>query len=397
MSGLRPVDEVLDQLLGLVQPTETTETRKLDDALNCCAAADIQSPVDVPPADNSAMDGYAFNHASTPSDAWLGVSDRIPAGQVGSPLVPGTLARIFTGAPVPDGADTVVMQENTEAEGDRVRVLQLPASGANVRARGQDIRQGSTLIARGDCLNSQHLGLIASVGISEVLVFRPLRVAIMSTGDELVEPGGSLAPGQIFNSNRYALGALLRDMGFEVADLGIVADTPQDTETALAQAARQADVILTTGGVSVGEEDHVKNAVEKLGRLELWKLAIKPGKPLAYGEVAGTPMFGLPGNPVSTFVTFMIVARPYLRAMQGLNQVANKALHLPAGFSFKGGGRREYLRVRTRIDQNGRLVLEKFAEQGSGIMSSVVWADGLAEVDIGQQVLEGDLLKVFPL
>jgi len=397
LSGLRPVDEVLDQLLDLVRPTEITETRKLDEALNCCAAADIQSLVDVPPADNSAMDGYALNHAATPTDAWLEVSDRIPAGQVGRPLARKTLARIFTGAPIPDGADTVVMQENTESDGDRVRVLQLPEPGANVRARGQDIQQGSTLVARGDCLNAQSLGLIASVGIPEVLVFRPLKIAIMSTGDELVEPGGSLAPGQIFNSNRYALGGLLRGMGFEVTDLGIVADTPRDTEAALVGAAAQADVILTTGGVSVGEEDHVKSAVEKLGRLELWKLAIKPGKPLAYGEVAGKPFFGLPGNPVSTFVTFMIVARPYLRAMQGLRQVANAAVHLPAGFSFKGGGRREYLRVRSRPDASGRLVLEKFPEQGSGIMSSVVWADGLAEVDIGQEINDGDLLKVFPL
>ena len=397
MSGLRPVDEVLGQLLKLVQPTAEVEQRALDEALNCCLAQDIVSAIDVPPADNSAMDGFAFCHDQVAEGNWLEVSDRVPAGQVGKPLVPGTAARIFTGAPIPPAADTVVMQENTEIEGERVRILKLPDRGANVRSQGQDIEAGGILLSTGDLLDAQSLGLIASVGVAAVEVFRPLRVAIMSTGDELVEPGGKTGPGQIFSSNRYALSGLVKALGMETVDLGIVADTPEETESALTNAAESADIILTTGGVSVGEEDHVKNAVEKLGRLDIWKLAIKPGKPLAYGVVNNTPLFGLPGNPVSTFVTFLIVARPYLRAMQGLTSIANRVYQLPAAFSLKGGSRREYFRVQIRRDANGRDVLQKFPNQGSGIMSSVVWADGLAEVDIDQVVNEGDLLNVYPI
>ena len=340
------------------------------------------------------MDGYAVQWASISENQWLEVSARVPAGSVGEEIRSGTAVRIFTGAPIPAGADTVVMQENCEAEENRVRIHELPELGANVRARGQDLKAGATVLQSGERLTAQSLALLASVGCAEVKVFKPLRVAIMSTGDELVEPGGRLAEGQIFNSNRFALEGLIRGLGMEVVDLGIVEDTPDATDRILRQAAERADLIVSTGGVSVGEEDHVKSAVERLGHLDLWKLAIKPGKPLAFGSVLGKPFFGLPGNPVSTFVTFVIVARPFLLAMQGAASSRSRGMPIPSGFSFRGGSRREYLRVRVCENSEGDPYLEKFANQGSGVMTSVAWADGLAEVEIGQQVEPGDKLRV---
>ena len=394
--SLRPVDEVVDQLLGLVKPTGKSELRTIDKAVNCCAAKNIQSPISVPPADNSAMDGYAIAYADANLQSSYRVSARIPAGYVGSRLASGTVARIFTGAEIPVGADTVVMQENTELAGDEVKLLSLPDQFENVRSKGQDIAAGSLIISKGDLLSARTLSLVASVGVAQVEVATPLRIAIMSTGDELVEPGNPVAPGQIYNSNRYALSAMLRNMGMKVIDLGIVADTPEATEQALLDAASMSDCILTSGGVSVGEEDHVKAAVEKLGQLELWKLSIKPGKPLAYGEVQGVPFFGLPGNPVSTFVTFHIVARQYLLAMQGLSDYKPFCVTGVSDFSFKGGGRREYLRVQTQ-NIEGQTRLSKFPNQGSGIMTSVVWADALAMVEAGQVVRPGDRLTIYPL
>lgn len=397
MSGLRPVDETIDALLALVRPVADVETRALDAARGLCLAEDVVSQVNVPPADNSAMDGYVFRYGDVESGAWLPVSARIAAGQVGQSLASGTLARIFTGAPVPDDADTVVMQEDTEDRDGEVRITAMPDKGANVRQRGQDIQQDSIVARAGSKLTPALLGLIASVGVASIQVRRPLRIAMMSTGDELVEPGAVAGPGSIYNSNRYALAALLRSCGFEVEDLGIVIDTAEATETALLRAAESADCIITTGGVSVGEEDHVKAAVEKLGRIELWKLAIKPGKPLAFGEVNGVPFFGLPGNPVSTFVTFLIVARPYLLATQGFADFHYPTFFATAGFRFKGGSRREYLRIRLTRSVDGDLMAEMFGNQGSGVMSSVAWADALAEVEIGQQVEPGDRLRIYPL
>ena len=397
MSGLRPVDEAIEHLLREVTPTTQTEILGLESALGRCVAGNVHSPVDVPPADNSAMDGYAVRLESITEGQWLPVSMRIPAGYTGGHLEPGTAARIFTGASVPDGADSVVMQENCESRTDEVKVVELPASGANIRRRGQDIESGAVVAAMGEELTPQMLSLIASIGVPEVQVFKPLKIAILSTGDELVEPGKPLEPGQIYNSNRYALSGLIRRMGMQVIDLGIVADTPEATDGALVTAAEAADIVITTGGVSVGEEDHVKSAVERLGHLDIWKLAIKPGKPLAFGEVSGVPFFGLPGNPVSTFVTFLIVARPYLLAAQGFRKTFPNAVELPANFEFKGGGRREYLRVRFSVDDQNRTVLDKFPNQGSGIMSSVVWADGLAVVEVGQQVRPGDRLTVYAI
>ena len=394
MSKLRPVEEAIDHLLAKVSRTEQTEIRGLSDALGLYLTEPVISDLDVPPADNSAMDGYAVQLASISENQWLEVSARVPAGSVGEEIRSGTAVRIFTGAPIPAGADTVVMQENCEAEENRVRIHELPELGANVRERGQDLKAGATVLQSGERLTAQSLALLASVGCAEVKVFKPLRVAIMSTGDELVEPGGRLAEGQIFNSNRFALEGLIRGLGMEVVDLGIVEDTPDATDRILRQAAERADLIVSTGGVSVGEEDHVKSAVERLGHLDLWKLAIKPGKPLAFGSVLGKPFFGLPGNPVSTFVTFVIVARPFLLAMQGAASSRSRGMPIPSGFSFRGGSRREYLRVRVCENSEGDPYLEKFANQGSGVMTSVAWADGLAEVEIGQQVEPGDKLRV---
>jgi len=394
LSKLRPVEEAIDHLLAKVSRTEQTEIRGLSDALGLYLTEPVISDLDVPPADNSAMDGYAVQLASISENQWLEVSARVPAGSVGEEIRSGTAVRIFTGAPIPAGADTVVMQENCEAEENRVRIHELPELGANVRARGQDLKAGATVLQSGERLTAQSLALLASVGCAEVKVFKPLRVAIMSTGDELVEPGGRLAEGQIFNSNRFALEGLIRGLGMEVVDLGIVEDTPDATDRILRQAAERADLIVSTGGVSVGEEDHVKSAVERLGHLDLWKLAIKPGKPLAFGSVLDKPFFGLPGNPVSTFVTFVIVARPFLLAMQGAASSRPGGMQIPSGFSFRGGSRREYLRVRVCENSEGDPYLEKFANQGSGVMTSVAWADGLAEVEIGQQVEPGDKLRV---
>ena len=397
MKGLRPVDEAILDLLDRVKVSQEKELKPLNTALGLYAAENILSPVNVPPADNSAMDGYAVQLASIRANDWLKISDRVPAGSVGISMEPGTAARIFTGAPIPEGADTVVMQENCEFEQGRVRILAMPEMGANVRECGQDLLMGSTVVRRGERLTPQLLALLASVGCVEVAVCKPLRIAILSTGDELVEPGGELAPGQIFNSNRFALDGLIRGLGMESVDLGIIEDNPKATEQALRQAVKRADLIVSTGGVSVGEEDHVKSAVEHLGEIDLWKLAIKPGKPMAFGHVLGKPFFGLPGNPVSTFVTFLIVARPYLLAMQGAAEFRSESIMIPAAFSFSGGSRREYLRVRIIETEAGEPCLERFANQGSGIMTSVAWADGLAEIDIGQEVSAGDRLRFYKI
>lgn len=392
MNTLRSVSEVFTQLMDDMRPTTAIESRSLDDTLGCTLATDIRSGVNVPPADNSAMDGYAVAFDSVKAGEPVAVVDRIPAGYTGKPLAAGTAARIFTGASMPDGADTVVIQEDTETDGDTIKITEMPARGDNVRPVGQDISEGSVVLSAGSILTPASLGLVASIGINRLDVFRPLKVAIMSTGDELVEPGGELQPGQIYNSNRFVLGGLLRQLGMDVIDLGIVADDPDVTESALRQAAKRSDCILTSGGVSVGEEDHVKGVVEKLGHLNIWKLAIKPGKPLAYGRVLDVPFFGLPGNPVSTFVTFVVLATPYLKAMQGLRNYQHQLSQAVADFSFNAGRRQEYLRVKLSGDN-----AEKFPNQGSGILTSVTWADALAVVEPGTQVNKGDTLSILPL
>ncbi|MEX2488951.1 MAG: gephyrin-like molybdotransferase Glp [Pseudomonadales bacterium] len=395
-SSLVSVDQVIETLLEGVVPISANESVKLDEAIGRVLADDISSPLDVPPADNSAMDGYALDvdDLTIKEGGVYQVSDRIAAGQVGQPLQPGTFARIFTGAHIPPRANAVVMQENTEIMDDGVKLNVVPQKYANIRPRGQDLAEGDIVLSRGQRLRPQDVGLMASVGFGECPVFRRLKVAIMSTGDELVEPPGPVREGQIFNSNRYTLVAMLRQLGMEVVDLGIVADTPEATEAALLKGAEEADCIFSSGGVSVGEEDYVKSSVEKLGSIDIWRIAIKPGKPMAFGSVGETPFVGLPGNPVSTFVTFFVIARPWLLKFQGCNRVYNECFHAVSAFDFDGGKRREYLRVKVDYEQG---LIHKYDNQGSGIMSSVCWADALAEVEVGQQIRAGDRVKIIPI
>jgi molybdopterin molybdotransferase len=398
-SSLLPVDEVIRELLARARPIDDVVEATIDACVGRVLAEDVVSMVDVPPADNSSMDGYAL-YADDPAFVEGGeypVSGRIAAGYVGDPVPAGTVARIFTGAPIPAGANAVLMQEETEAAGDRVRLNRVPRRHENIRPRGQDIALGATVLERGTRIRPQEAALMASVGTARLKVFRPLRIAILSTGDELVEPPGPAGPGQIFNSNHYALIGLVRDLGMEVLDLGLVPDTAEATEAALRQATRGADCIVSSGGVSVGEEDHVKNALERLGKLEFWRIAIKPGKPLAFGEIEGVPFFGLPGNPVSTFVTFTMIARPYLLKYQGCRDILPLAIYASARFEMPAGSRREYVRVRLESDDDGNVTVSAFGNQGSGVMSSVSWANALAEVDVGQAVKSGDLLKVYLL
>lgn len=344
------------------------------------------------------MDGYALLVAGTSHHEPIEVSQRIAAGHTGEALAAGTLARIFTGAPMPSGADAVVMQENTETTPDgKVRILQMPKPGENVRRCGHDIAAGTTILRTGDVLRPQELALAASVGKAALLVYEPLRVAILSTGDELVEPPAVPGPGQIYNANHYALVGLVKRLGMEVVDLGLVPDDPAATAQAVLRGAREADCIVSTGGVSVGEEDHVKAVIEEHGSIDFWRVAIRPGKPLAFGEVLGTPFFGLPGNPVSTFVTFTVFATPWLRRAQGRSDVFTPLVRARAGFSKAGGSRREYVRVRYTEDDAGEPVVTLFGNQDSSVMSSLSWANALAVVDIGQQVEPGDMLKIHLL
>ena len=389
---LKSLEEALGFLLAQARPVPETELVTLEQALGRVLAMPLHSRVDVPPWDNSAMDGYAVANRDLQAGASLHVAQRIPAGTVGGRLQPGTAARIFTGAPVPLGADAVVIQEVCEVLGGQVILKEIPKPGANIRKAGEDILQGEEILASGTRLAPQHLGLAASVGISELTVYRPLRVAILSSGDELVAPGGELEPGQIYNSNSYTLGGLVARMGCQVVQLGVVEDTLEATCEALNRGAETADLILASGGVSVGEEDHVKSAVERLGSLDLWKVAVRPGKPVAFGWVGETPFLGAPGNPVSLFITFTLFARPFILRMQGVEQnylpMTIKAI---AGFQKTGSDKRqEYARGRLETDEAGRSVVKLYANRSSGVLSSVAWANGLAVLPPMTLIEQGD-------
>ncbi len=387
------VDEARARLLAQARPVTGTETLGADAALGRVLAEALVSGVAVPPLDNSAMDGYALRVADWAAERWLHVAQRIPAGRVGHPLVLGTAARIFTGAPVPEGADAVAMQEDCELRDDHVRVLKAPTPGENIRRAGEDIRDGQAVLHAGERLTPARLGVAASIGATELAVYRRLRVALFFTGDEIVLPGRPLKPGQIYNSNRAMLVALLQDLGCEVEDLGQVADDLEATVAALKKAARHADVVVTSGGVSVGEEDHVKAAVARLGHLDMWKVAMKPGKPLAYGQVGDADFLGLPGNPVSAFVVFCLFVRPFLLKRMGAAGREPLAFTLPAAFERrKPGQRREFLRARV---EQGRAVL--YPNQSSGVLTSAAWADGLVDVEAGHTVHEGDDVRFWPL
>jgi len=388
-------NQLLDALLERARSARETETVAVTAALGRVLATPQTSAITVPPLDNSAMDGYAVRVADVAAAGTrLPVSQRILAGAVGESLQPGTAARIFTGAPIPPGADAVLMQEYCYAEGDGVVINALPRRGENVRRAGEDIETGAQVLDAGTRIGAAEMGLAASVGLAELPVFRRLKVACFFTGDELVTPGTSLGPGQIYNSNRYTLTGLVNGLGCELIDLGIVPDSLEATEAALAGAASVADVVITSGGVSVGEADYVKAAVEKLGRVEMWKVAMKPGKLLVYGRVDEADFIGLPGNPVSAFVTFCLFVRPFLLKRMGVRDVLYRAFPVKADFAWtKPGVRREFLRA--RMQENGRAAI--YPNQSSGVLTSCAWADGLVDIEIGQTVQPGDWVRFIPL
>ena len=394
-AGLLGYEEALERLLAGARPVSGVEQVPLREALGRVLALPLISAIDVPGWDYSAMDGYVVRAADVVQPGTrLPVSQRIPAGTTGRPLAPGTAARIFTGAPIPDGADAVVMQEVCAAEGDAVTVQVAVTAGDNVRRRGEDIAAGAEVVAAGTRLQPQHLGLAASVGMAELTVFRRLRVALFASGDELVMPGNPLRPGSIYNSNLFTATALLQGLGCEVLDLGTVADTLEATMAALTHGAERADLILASGGVSVGEEDHVKPAVERLGRLDLWRIAIRPGKPVAFGYVGDTPFLGTPGNPVSMFVTFLLFARPFLLKRMGVANHRPQPLQVTADFDWpRPDPRREFHRARLSRDARGRVTAQVHPSRSSAVLSSVTWADGLVVLPEGRQVKVGDTLE----
>ncbi|WP_122286186.1 molybdopterin molybdotransferase MoeA [Pseudomonas syringae group genomosp. 3] len=391
---LLPVEEAIARLLAMAEATPITERQRvsLADAEGRVLAVDLVSTLDLPPWPNSAMDGYALRHTDWTGEP-LTVSQRIFAGQAPEPLAPGTCARIFTGAPMPEGADCVEMQENADVMADqRVRFGEPLSVGQNIRPQGQETRIGDSVLAAGTRLGPIELGLAASLGLAELEVIRRVRVAVLSTGDELIEPGQPLGPGQIYNSNRVLLCSWLKRLHCDVVDAGILPDDLLQTRAALANL-HDVDLILSTGGVSVGEADFLGHALREEGELTLWKLAIKPGKPLTFGHFRGVPVIGLPGNPASTLVTFALLARAYLLRRQGVMEVAPMQFPVSAGFVWtRPGNRREYLRGRL---EQGRAVV--YRNQSSGVLRSAAWADGLIEVREGTTVAEGDWVSFIPL
>lgn len=391
--GLIPVKQAIENILSKAIPVSETETVDILDALNRVLAEELLSSINVPGYDNSAMDGYAVHSADCQTTgARLAVTQRIPAGQVGVTLEKGTAARIFTGAPIPEGADSVVMQEMCESDDKDVVINTVVNAGCNVRRAGEDIVQDSVVLNAGKQLRAQELGLLASVGLADFKVKRKLKVATFFTGDEIVAPGQALKPGQIYNSNRYTLRGLLQAMDCEIIDLGIVPDTLEATVEVLKKSASGADLVVTSGGVSVGEEDYVRIALEKLGELSMWRIAMKPGKPVAFGKVDEALFMGLPGNPVSVFVTFLLFARPLILKLQGVDNYHAKFTTVIADFDWARVQRQEYLRVRLH-NENGKIVAKLFPHQGSGVLSSASWADGLVEVIIDTEIKKGDMVS----
>ncbi|XQU74059.1 gephyrin-like molybdotransferase Glp [Cupriavidus sp. H18C2] len=391
--------QALEALLAGARPITETETVDTLQANGRVLATPVTSALRVPPADNTSMDGYAMRAADVPAPGTrLPVSQRIPAGHVGTELAPGTAARIFTGGLIPPGADAVVMQEQCQGDGDAVIVNHVPASGEWIRRAGEDIEAGSQILPAGARLSPQALGLAASVGQARLDVIRRVRVAVFFTGDELAMPGEPLKPGAIYNSNRFTLRGLLENLGCEASDFGIVPDTLAATRDTLRRAAAGHDLIITSGGVSVGEEDHIRPAVTAEGRLDLWQIAIKPGKPLAFGQVdngtaAPTFFLGLPGNPVSSFVTFLLFVRPFLLRLQGVADVTPRRLPLRADFDLpKGDRRNEFLRARLN-DAGG---LDLFPNQSSGVLTSTVWGDGLIDNPPNHPIARGDTVSFIP-
>jgi len=390
---MQSVEEALARILARADPVDVRVVPTLE-ADGCVLATDVVSTLNVPPLDNSQMDGYAVRTVDVPAAGTvLRVSQRIAAGLIGAALEPGTAARIFTGAPVPAGANAIVVQESCAVQDAKVVINEVPQDGAWIRRAGMDVKAGDTVVAAGSRLRPQDLGLIASVGVARLAVHRTLRVAVFFTGDELAMPGEPLPPGRIYNSNRFVLYALLRRLGCEVIDLGIVPDDRARTRAAFVEAAERSDLIVTSGGVSVGEEDHVKPAVEAEGTLELWQIAMKPGKPLAFGQVREVPFIGLPGNPVSSFVTFLLFARPFILRRQGVRELSVRPIELRADFDWpRPDRRREFLRVR----RNAQSGVALFPTQNSAVLNSTAWADGLVDHPAGATIKRGDLVRYLP-
>ncbi|MDH3535814.1 MAG: molybdopterin molybdotransferase MoeA [Gammaproteobacteria bacterium] len=396
---LLPYDEALLQLTGAIKPVARIVEVELRQALGSVLARSIESEIDVPGCAMSAMDGYAFNTADLAAEGLttLPLSQRITAGGVAAALAAGSAARIFTGAPVPQGADAVIMQEQVEADEQGIRFESRPSGGSNIRPAGNDIRRGATILEKGCRLRAQDIGLAASVGLNSLPVFEAVKVGMFFTGDELVEPGQALAPGKIYDSNRYTLHGLLTSMGCEIVDLGIVGDTLEATVEAMSRACAQADLVVTCGGVSVGEEDHVRAAIERLGELRMWRIGIKPGKPLAYGQIEDTAFLGLPGNPVSVFATFCLFVVPVIQVMQG--RAWRKPVSLPVVADFDWptpDSRREFLRARLVKQGSDEAVVQIYPNQDSGVLTSTVWADGFVEIAENQTVRAGDRVNYLP-
>ena len=388
--GLLSVDEALAQMLAGAQPVADVEEVPTLEATGRVLARPQGSTMNVPPMDNSAMDGYAVRIADGPK---LKVTQKIMAGSVGQPLQPGTAARIFTGAPIPPGADAVVMQEHAKAHGDEVTLQKQPQPGDWIRRVGSDIKAGAEILPAGKRLLPQDTGLAASVGIGRLPVYRRVRLGLFFTGDELVMPGEPLAPGRIYNSNRFTLRGLAGTYGCELKDYGIVPDSLEATREVLRRAAAECDIVVTSGGVSVGEADYVKPAVEAEGRLLMWRIAMKPGRPLAFGTLGRCSFIGLPGNPVSSFVTFLIFVRPFLLRTQGIASVDPKSIAARADFDWRQpDSRREFLRVKWNA-QGG---LDLYPTQDSAVLASTAWADGLVDNPAGAAIRKGDQVRFLP-
>ncbi len=392
-------DEALAQLTASVAPLADVVDVPLMQARGRVLARSIESEIDVPGCAMSSMDGYAINTSDLADsvETQLPLAQRIAAGDAEATLVSGSAARIFTGAPIPAGADAVIMQEQVDADEHSIRFQQRPPSGQNIRPRGNDIERGTTILHQGQRLRPQDIGLAASVGLRSLPVYTPVRVGIFFTGDELVEPGEALASGKIYDSNRYTLHGLIESMGCEIVDLGLVGDTLEATREAMSRAASEADLVVTSGGVSVGEEDHVRIALEQLGELRLWRLAIKPGKPLAYGLINDTAFIGLPGNPVSVFATFCLFVCPVIQIMQGRAWRKPIALPVRADFDWpKPDSRREFLRARLLRADDGETCVQIYPKQDSGVLTSTVWADGFVEIAENATVRRGDRVDYLP-
>ena len=391
--GLLSVDQALEVLLSRAQPVAGIEEIPTLEATGRVLARPQRSTMDVPPMDNSAMDGYAIRLVDLQKGKKLKVAQKIMAGSVGMELSKGTAARIFTGAPIPPGADAVVMQEFCTLDGDEVTVNRIPKPAEWIRYAASDVKKGGEILSAGRRLQPQDSGLAASVGLKTLPVFRKIRLGLFFTGDELVMPGEPLPPGRIYNSNRFTLRGLAETFGCEIRDYGIVPDSLDATREALRRAAAECDVIVTSGGVSVGDADFVKPAVEAEGSLLMWKIAMKPGRPLAFGKVGNADFIGLPGNPVSSFVTFLIFVRPFLLKKQGLSNVQARGIAARADFDWmEPDARREFLRVKWNA-QGG---LDLYPTQDSAVLTSTAWADGLVHNPAGRAIRRGETVRFLP-